>query len=144
MTRTCQVLLEGAYNGIFEPWRHYIPVKRDYSNVDEVLRALQDDKLVDRIAEQAYQDIVASGRWSYQRLVADLEEDIIDPAPARHGRSAARCLAVGALRVHHRALWRFAHFESANRDSLAGAVCRRAANAPAFMRRVLRRVRRAL
>ena len=71
MTRTCQVLLEGTYNGIFEPWRHYIPVKRDYSNIDEVLRALQDEKPVDRISEQAYQDIVASGKWSYRRFVRE-------------------------------------------------------------------------
>ena len=37
ITRTCQFLVEGNYNDIFIPWRHYIPIKKDYSNVEEVI-----------------------------------------------------------------------------------------------------------
>lgn len=42
MMRTAQVLLEGYYNGIFEPWKHYIPIKKDCSNLDQVFAASAD------------------------------------------------------------------------------------------------------
>ncbi len=126
MTRTCQVLLEGRYNGIFEPWRHYIPVRKDYSNLDEVLDALADEALTARIAEQAYEDIIASGRWSYRAFIGDLERTIIEPAPPSpraHGaltNAAARLL----LRLREATVLRFAHVEAATGGTAPSAVDR--------------------
>ena len=37
--RVCQVLFEGRYSGVMEPMRHYIPLRKDFSNFDEVRRA---------------------------------------------------------------------------------------------------------
>ena len=34
--RVCQVLFEGRYSGVLEPMVHYIPLKKDFSNLDEV------------------------------------------------------------------------------------------------------------
>ena len=113
ITRTCQILLEGSYNGVFQPWRHYIPLKNDYSNLDEVFEALADDNLVDRIADQAYEDIVASGKWSYRTFVREVEETIIDPAePVQPSLSLAGRLAYFLLRLRDRVLWHYAHFEA--------------------------------
>lgn len=113
ITRTCQILLEGSYNGVFQPWRHYIPLKNDYSNLDELFRALADDNLVDRIANQAYEDIVASGKWSYRTFVREVEETIIDPAePAQPSLSLAGRLAYILLGLRDRVLWSYAHFEA--------------------------------
>jgi hypothetical protein len=70
MTRTCQVLIEGEYGGVLEPGKHYIELKRDFSNLDEVLGLMKDDQLRAGIVERAYEDIVASGRFSY-RAFAD-------------------------------------------------------------------------
>ncbi|MBW3573101.1 MAG: glycosyltransferase [Gemmatimonadetes bacterium] len=66
---TCQILTEGNYNGILEPWKHYIPVRPDLGNVDEVLELVRRDDLRRDITEQAYRDVVASGRYTYQSLV---------------------------------------------------------------------------
>src|SRR5262249_40186477 len=41
--RSANVLIEGEYSGVLQPWRHYIPVKKDFSNVADVIRALQDE-----------------------------------------------------------------------------------------------------
>ena len=60
-TKTCQLLVEGEYNGILKPWIHYIPIKRDFSNIDEVIRIAMADELRDKIVEQAYSDVVESG-----------------------------------------------------------------------------------
>src|SRR5690606_30961167 len=35
--RTALVLFEGDYSGVVQPDEHYLPLKKDFSNVDEVL-----------------------------------------------------------------------------------------------------------
>ena len=40
-TKTCQVLIEGDYNGILSADRHYIAVRKDLSNINEAIRRLQ-------------------------------------------------------------------------------------------------------
>jgi len=69
MTRTCQVLVEGDYSGVLEPGLHYIAVRRDFSNIDEVLELMRDEAHRTAVTERAYQDIVASGRYSYRTFV---------------------------------------------------------------------------
>jgi hypothetical protein len=41
-TETCQILLEGNYNGILEPDVHYIAVRHDLSNLEEALERFGD------------------------------------------------------------------------------------------------------
>ena len=74
-TRTCQVLVEGEYSGVLRAGEHYIPIKRDLSNVEEVLDRIQSDDERERITEAAYRDIVASGRYTYRGLVETVEND---------------------------------------------------------------------
>jgi hypothetical protein len=138
LTRTCQILLEGEYNGVFKPWLHYIPIKRDYSNLAEALDALADDALVERIVERAYEDIVASGRYSYRMFVRDIETTLIERAvraPRRGSRLLAR-LCIALLRIRDSALWRFAHGEARVLPRLRNSWCWRAAR---HVRRALRR-----
>ncbi|MBL0173451.1 MAG: hypothetical protein IPP90_22725 [Gemmatimonadaceae bacterium] len=68
MMGTVQVLVEGHYSGLFRPWEHYIPVKRDLSDLPAIADALRDDALVTRIAERALADFVVSGEYGYDRL----------------------------------------------------------------------------
>lgn len=75
-TRTCQVLVEGTYNGILRPWDHYIPVKPDFSNLDEVFAVMHDENLRLAIVERAYADVVASGRYSYRQFVKTVLEAV--------------------------------------------------------------------
>ena len=46
---SCQILVEGAYSGIIIPWEHYIPIRPDASNFAEVLLAMKDLDLVNRL-----------------------------------------------------------------------------------------------
>lgn len=79
--RVCQVLTEGDYNGILLPGKHYIPVKKDFSNADKVLETIKRDDLRKEITENAYQEIVESGKYSYRRFVDFvLKASIKDPA----------------------------------------------------------------
>jgi hypothetical protein len=100
-TRTCQVLVEGSYNGILEPGRHYIELRADLSNLDAVLDSLGDEKRRRRIVENAHRDIVASGRYTYRAMVEDVEQFALgDGAPARGDRAALL-----ANRVAERVAW---------------------------------------
>lgn len=73
ITKTCQVLVEGCYDGVLEPEKHYIPLKRDFSNIDDVLEKVRDDRYVKEIAERAYNDIYLSGKYTYRKIANDIE-----------------------------------------------------------------------
>jgi hypothetical protein len=75
-TRTAQILVEGDYNGVLEPGRHYLPLRRDFSNLDELLDAVAAGRQRDAVADSAHRDVVASGRWTYRRLVDDVEAEL--------------------------------------------------------------------
>jgi hypothetical protein len=73
ITKTCQVLIEGEYEGVFKRERHYIPMRRDLSNVDEVLDRVEDRRLTQEIADTAYEEIYLSGKYGYAALATDIE-----------------------------------------------------------------------
>lgn len=68
-TRTCQILVEGTYSGILQPGLHYIELKSDFSNLEQVLKLVKQDSLRAEITERAYNDIVKSDRYTYRRFV---------------------------------------------------------------------------
>jgi hypothetical protein len=99
--RVCQILFAGKYSGILEPMVHYLPLEKDFSNVDEVLRLFRDPEVRRRLTENAYRDLIASGLYTYERFVEEFDTQLaalglepeIDDALA--GRIAVR-LARGA------------------------------------------------
>lgn len=74
ITRTVQVLVEGDYNGVLQPWRHYLPLRRDLANLDDILLLIRDEAFLERIAQQAYEDIYLSGHYTYASFAYQLEE----------------------------------------------------------------------
>jgi len=69
-TKTCQVLLEGDYNGILKAGEHYIPVRPDLSDIDDVIRALGDKSYCRAIAERTHD--LAMSAHTYDHRVADV------------------------------------------------------------------------
>ncbi len=69
LTKTCQILVEGSYNGILVPDKHYIPLKSDFSNIDTVIKHIVSDDIRNDIIDNAYRDIVLSGNYSYRGFV---------------------------------------------------------------------------
>ncbi|RPH37073.1 MAG: hypothetical protein EHM90_00330 [Chloroflexi bacterium] len=68
-TRTPQILVEGAYSGILEAGRHYLPLKPDFSNLAELLEVVASGEDHRDMADQAHADLVASGRHEYAAFV---------------------------------------------------------------------------
>jgi hypothetical protein len=85
ITKTCQVLVEGSYKGVLEANKHYIPIKQDFSNLDEALAKLRDKQYIRDIVECAYNDIYLSGRYSYRTFA-----EKIDQALCKHQQQNAQ------------------------------------------------------
>jgi hypothetical protein len=83
--RICQILFEGEYSGVLAPMVHYVPLRKDFSNFDEVVALISDDAAREEIVENAHSDLIRSGEYSYERFVAGVDEDLLaaglDPAP---------------------------------------------------------------
>jgi hypothetical protein len=66
--RTVMIAFEGKYSGIMLAWKHYIPLKKDFSNMADVVAALQDHLLLEKISENAYRDLAAAPQYSYEEF----------------------------------------------------------------------------
>jgi hypothetical protein len=80
--RTALVLMRGRYSDILKPDVHYIPVEPDYSNLDEVMQRIADVSGLQAMADRAYSDLIASGKYSYTAFVGRMDT-IIDGVIAK-------------------------------------------------------------
>ena len=135
VTRTCQILVEGEYNGVLKPGLHYIELKRDYSNSGEVVDLIRRDTSRAEIIDWAYRDIVASGAYTYGCFVRFVLEQALGSAAVTRSRAGSGGLGLlgtwGA--VADRASW--------VRVSLRLRWTAFIQRLPLPLRRVLRRVR---
>jgi hypothetical protein len=88
------VLVEGDYSGVLRPHEHYIELKRDYSNLDEVLDLIERDEVREEITEAAYRDVIESGLYTYESFVDEVEDTIEGIVARRPAAAPARALAV--------------------------------------------------
>ena len=79
-TKTCQILLRGHYNGIFEPDRHYIALDSDLGNIGEALLRFRDPGYREQMAEETYEYVM--DRHTYAHRIADLVKVLTSSAPA--------------------------------------------------------------
>lgn len=87
--RTALVLFEGEYSGVVRPHEHFIPLKRDGSNLEEVTAKLQDGQHLDELTARAYADVIASGAYSYRSFVVCVENALMECLSAAPRESAA-------------------------------------------------------
>lgn len=74
--RTVLILYPGEYSGRLEAWRHYIPLAKDHSNMDEVVTALGDQFLVDEMTERTYREVALARENSYVALAEIVDESL--------------------------------------------------------------------
>jgi hypothetical protein len=104
--RTALVLFEGRYSGILKPDRHFIALKKDSSNIDEVLRRLADDAALEAMAERAYADVILSGKYSYRSFVRVFDAALsrrwtAPPRPAEAWLPLPPCDALANFRAQY-------------------------------------------
>jgi hypothetical protein len=86
VTKTAQLLVEGRYSGALEAGRHYLPIRRDFSNLDDVLEQASDPAVLAELADRAYEEVYASGRYSFRRLSETIARLVEEHAPQPTGR----------------------------------------------------------
>lgn len=78
--RTPMVLFEGRYSGVLTPERHFIVLKKDFSNFDDVLTKLRNHDLLQEMADRTYAEVARDPKWSYPAFIesidATLEEEV--------------------------------------------------------------------
>jgi hypothetical protein len=77
VTRTFQVLVEGDYSGVLEAGAHYQPVRRDLSDIDAALDRSRDLDHAQAMVDRAYEQIVASGRYSWRVAIGRISAQVL-------------------------------------------------------------------
>ncbi len=67
--RTALVLFPGNYSGILQADVHYIPLAKDFSNIEAVAARIRDLPYLEAMTARAYDDVIASGRYAYPAFV---------------------------------------------------------------------------
>ena len=65
-TKTCQILIEGNYNGILKPDEHYICVKKDLSNIGDAIEKFKDTSYRNKIVKQAYEHVLENHTYEHR------------------------------------------------------------------------------
>jgi hypothetical protein len=65
-TKTCQVLLEGHYNGILAADEHYIAVRKDLSNIDDAVRRFKDESYRRAMVDRTYDYAMAAHTYGHR------------------------------------------------------------------------------
>lgn len=118
--RTLMILYEGGYSGILVPWRHYVPLKKDHSNMAEIAEVLRNPHRVAEIVDQAYREVALDPRYSFKEAVEAVDvamERRMERAMWRAGDGYGR-LGLGIARAggfltswYLRVLWsRLSHY----------------------------------
>ena len=63
------VLYEGEYSGVIFPNRHFIPLKKDHSNMSEVIEKLRDIESCQNMVDRVYRDVVLNADYQYPGMV---------------------------------------------------------------------------
>ena len=74
--RTLMILYEGRYSNRLIPWRHYVPLRLDHSNLDEVLNILRDPQRAQTIIDAAFEEVALNPENMFASMVRQMDAAI--------------------------------------------------------------------
>lgn len=86
--KTLMIQYPGDYSGILKPWRHYVPLCKDMSNIAEVIDTLRDQNRTQDITECAFEEVARSPAWSYETFIHQFDQVVDSEILERSTRSA--------------------------------------------------------
>lgn len=81
--RTPMVLFEGNYSGVLIPGRHFVVLKKDFSNFEEVVAKIKDHAYLQSLADRTYQEVALNPKWSYRAFVEQVDRRIEEEVERR-------------------------------------------------------------
>ena len=116
--RTAMVMFPGEYSGAVQPWEHYIPLAKDFSNVADVAERIRDASFLRQLTDQAYGELIGSGRYSERQFVERFDAEMDERARPRPALAPHR---ERLLRSEQALTWRGRH-ASAIRAAMRAAI----------------------
>jgi hypothetical protein len=86
LLNSCQILVEGRYSGLIEPWEHYIPIKSDASDFERVFMAMQDQPAVQKMISRCRSAILDTSELRCQnkaKKIIDATTELISKKNVR-------------------------------------------------------------
>jgi hypothetical protein len=80
--KTALVMPVSDYRDVLVPWRHYIPIADDFSNIDEVADRLRDDEFLQELVDRTYKEILVEGGYTRREFVRKFDAAIDRLVPA--------------------------------------------------------------
>jgi len=74
--KTALVLFEGTYSNVLVKGRHYIELKKDFSNLEEVKAYLQDDAFLQNMVDVTFDEIALNPKYQYQSFITHVDDVI--------------------------------------------------------------------
>lgn len=87
--KTALVLYEGEYSGILVPHRHYIPLKKDFSNIKKVLASIKDTTFLQQMTDIAYEEIALNTEYTYRHFINTVDQVINEEFRVRQKKRAS-------------------------------------------------------
>ncbi len=81
--RTLMILYPGEYSNVIQPGHHFVELKPDHSNMDEVVSVLRDPVRAGEIIQRSYEEIACSGKWSFKTFIGHFDR-VLDEEVRRY------------------------------------------------------------
>jgi hypothetical protein len=95
LLNSCQILVEGRYSDLIEPWEHFIPIKGDTSDFERVLEAMKDQSAVQKMISRCRSAILDTADLRCQNKA----QKIIDATVALIAKKNVRSSCADVQRV---------------------------------------------
>ncbi len=101
MLGCCQILVRGGYRDVLQPDVHYIPLERDFSNMNSVFAKMRDSDYVESLIANCRRDLIESDRFRYStnvsRVLSAGGADSVSASPEADGDEVDLAPPVDAL-----------------------------------------------
>ena len=84
--KTLLIMYEGSYSGALKPWRHYVPLRKDHSNMTEVVDILNSPVDCAKIISNCYSEVCENEDYSYKNFISKFDR-VVEYTCAPHQRS---------------------------------------------------------
>ncbi len=77
-TGTCQILLEGHYNGILQPDEHYLSLRKDHTNLPDVIERFKDTTYRSELVRRTREYVLAEHTYGHRvtSLITQISGDL--------------------------------------------------------------------
>jgi len=76
--RTPMILFEGNYSGILKPGKHFISLKKDFTNLKDVLLKFKDNSFLQKMADRTYEEIAKNPKYQYKFFIQKIDKILLD------------------------------------------------------------------